>query len=232
MTASQEIVERMLTLQLIQTRMRAEIIKDVDTEVSDEEAAQKTISYVLFSTADTTNDAGESVALTDEEKAAIKAQAEQVLEAVKGGEEMDAAVKAVDENKSASTASYGTDNGSIADEVKEAADKLEDGQVADSIVEAEGGYYVVQMQTTFDEEATESQKATIVSERQDAKFNEVYEAWKEASEFTSDEKLLAKIDFIDTYEVKTTEAETDTAASTEAPNESESSSETAAESSE
>ncbi len=209
MTASQETIERMLTLTLIQSKMQKAIIADVDTEVSDEEAAQKTIQYVLFSTADSTDEEGNTVTLTDEEKTAMKEQAQQVLDAVKGGEELDAAAKAVDESKAASTSSYGTDNGTIPDEVKTAADALEDGQVADSVVETENGYYVVQMQSTFDEEATQNQKATIVSQRQSDKFEEVYNGWKEGVTFTTDEKLLEKIDFVDTFEVKTTEAATE-----------------------
>ncbi len=115
----------------------------------------------------------------------------------------------MDESKAASTSSYGTDNGTIPDEVKTAADALEDGQVADSVVETENGYYVVQMQSTFDEEATQNQKATIVSQRQSDKFEEVYNAWKRGVTFTTDEKLLEKIDFVDTFEVKTTEAATE-----------------------
>ncbi len=47
--ATQEIVERYLELQMIQHRMEPEMSKDVDTEVSDEEAAQRRIEYVLFS---------------------------------------------------------------------------------------------------------------------------------------------------------------------------------------
>ncbi len=46
--ATQEIVERYLELQMIQHRMEPEMSKDIDTEVSDEEAAQRRIEYVLF----------------------------------------------------------------------------------------------------------------------------------------------------------------------------------------
>lgn len=215
MTASQEIVEQMLTLQLVQTRMRAEMIKDVDTEVSDEEAAQKTIQYVLFSTAGTTGEDGKEVALTEEEKAALKDQAEQVLTAVKDGEAMDVAAKAVDENKTASTISYGEGDETLAAEVKEAVDKLEDGQLADSVIETENGYYVAMMQSTFDKEATENKKSTIVSERQTAKFDEIYEAWKTEAEFSKDETLLAKIDFVDVFQVKQTETEAATESGSE-----------------
>lgn len=210
MTASQETVERMLSLQLIQVKMRKEMIKDVDREVSDEEAAQKTIQYVLFSTADKTGEDGTATPLTDEEKAELKAQAEQILEAVKGGTDMDEAAKAVDETKTASTLSYGTDNGSIPDELRAAADALKDEEVADSVIEAETGYYVLRMVSTFDQEATENQKQTIITQRENDRFQEIYDGWKESAEFTTDENLLNKINFVDIFEVKTTESETGT----------------------
>lgn len=187
--------------------MRAAIIKDVDTEVSDEEAAQKTIQYAVFSTAGTTDEDGNTTEMTDEEKAQAKDQAQQVLDLVKGGQDLESALQTVDEDKTPSTASYGTDNGSIADEVKEAADKLSDGECADSLVETEDGYYVVVMESTFDEEATENQKQTIVSQRQSDKFDEVYEAWKEEAKFEQNDKVVEKMNFQDIYEMKAEETE-------------------------
>lgn len=232
MTASQETVERMLTLTLIQNKMQAAIVKDVDTEVSDEEAAQKKVQYVLFSTASTTDDDGNTVEKTDEEKAALKEKAQQVLDAVKAGTDMDEAVKTVDENMSASTTTYGTDNGSIDETVKAAVDSLSDGACADSVIETESGYYVAKMVSTFDEDATESQKETIVAQRKSDKFDEIYNPWEEAAEFTQDDELLAEITFTDTFEVKSTETETEAAsesgseaAGTEAVSETESASE-------
>ena len=46
--ATQEIVERYLELEMIRHRVEPEMSKDIDTEVSDEEAAQRRIEYVYF----------------------------------------------------------------------------------------------------------------------------------------------------------------------------------------
>ncbi len=46
---TQEIVERYLELEMIRHRVEPKMTEDVDTEVSDEEAAQRRIEYVLFS---------------------------------------------------------------------------------------------------------------------------------------------------------------------------------------
>ena len=43
-----EYVERVLTLLTIQKKMTDAVTKDVSTEVSDEEAAQKSMQYVSF----------------------------------------------------------------------------------------------------------------------------------------------------------------------------------------
>ena len=207
LTASQETVSGVLTLYTINNKMKKAIEAEADTNVSDDEAAQKTVSYVLFSTADTTDADGNTKALTDDEKKALKDNAQKVLDAVKGGKEMDAAVKEIDEEKSASTSSYGTDNGTLQDEVKTAADKLKDGETADSVIETHSGYYVVQMKSTFDKEATETQKETIINQRKSDKYEEVYTAWKEKVEFKVDDKVWGKITFTDKVTVKQTETE-------------------------
>lgn len=226
MTADQATVERMLTLTLINKKMQLAIIKDVDTEVSDEEAAQKTVQYVFFSTADTKDDEGNTVAKTDDEKAAMKQHAEEILDAVRNGKSMEDAAKAIDESLNVAKTSYGTDNGSIDATLKAAVDGLKDGECAAEVVETDNGYYAAQMVSTFDKEATENQKKTIVNQRKSDKFSEVYDAWKEAAEITTDDALIEEITFKDTFEMKSTE--TESAAETEAGTEG--SSETQAES--
>ena len=53
MSATEETVSRILTLYTIQSKMETAIEADVDTEVSDEEAAQKTIQYAYFTIPET-----------------------------------------------------------------------------------------------------------------------------------------------------------------------------------
>ncbi len=48
MSATQETVEKALTLYTLQSKVEKEMTKDVDTNVSDEEAAQKTVSYIGY----------------------------------------------------------------------------------------------------------------------------------------------------------------------------------------
>lgn len=210
MNATQKNVERLLTLYTVQSRMYNAIIADVDTNVSDEEAAQKTVKYVLFSTAGSTDEDGNSVEMSDEDKAAKKEAAQKLLDAVKGGEDMADALTELGEDRSPVTSSYGTDNGTLNDSLKEAADKLSDGEVADELIETDGGYYVLQMVTTFDEEKTNEQKDTIISQRKSDLYTTTLDGWKEDAKISTDSDLLATLGFTDTYQMKETETETST----------------------
>ena len=78
MGATQEIVEEMLTLMTVSNKMNAEIIKEVDTNVSDEEANMRAYTVVKIDTAGTTDDSGSYKEYTDDEKKEIKDKASEL----------------------------------------------------------------------------------------------------------------------------------------------------------
>ena len=211
MGADKETVSRVLTLYTIESKMTSAIQADADTNVTDEEAAQKTIEYALFSTANQTDDEGKTVELTEEEKEAVKKQAQDTIDLVKGGKTFADAIKEVDENKSTLTNSYGTDS-VLSEALTTAADQLKDGEICAEPVETENGWYVVQMVTTFDEEATEQKKEEIISDRKNDLYQEVLEGWEPES-FEINSKVWDKVTFEDKFVVKAQETE---AADTEA----------------
>ena len=59
LAATEETVTRVLTLYTIQSKMETAIEADADTEVSDDEAAQKTIQYVYFTIPETESETEE-----------------------------------------------------------------------------------------------------------------------------------------------------------------------------
>ena len=209
MTADEETVTRVLTLMAIRSKMEPLIEADADTEVSDDEAAQKTIQYTLYSTADTTDDEGNTVERTEEEIAQIKQEAQDVIDAVKGGKTLEDAAKEDNEDQTVTTYSYGEDEDVLTDVVKEAADAMtEDGQVTEEPLEGENGYYVVQMQSLFDEEATEEKKEEIIEDRKEELFEEVVEGWKE-EKVVINEDLWSSVAFDVTFTAPETEATTE-----------------------
>ena len=255
MAATEETVTRILTLYTIQSKMETAIEADVDTEVSDDEAAQKSIQYVYFTIPETESEtedatdadsegAGEATTETESETATeaaseneteaeteesaekkeVRETAQSVIDAVLGGETLEDAVKAVDENKSVTDYSYGADEDVLNENLKNVADTLSDGEIAAEPVEGENGFYVVQMVSTFDREATDQKKEEIVKDRKKELYDSVLADWEPES-FDIDEKVWGTVTFEDLLTVKTTEAaseevseatsETETASETE-----------------
>ena len=175
---------------------------DVDTVVSDEEAAQKRISYAFISTTGTeTDEEGNMVELTEEEKAEKKAELQAVLDAAKESGDLSAAAEGKD-NITVNTTTYGADSSSPAESVRAAADLLKDGEFAE-LIEAESGYYAVQMVSTFDREATDTRKEAIIQERRNTLYDEKCQELKDAHTFTTVDAVMAKLTFDQTFILKT-----------------------------
>jgi foldase protein PrsA len=209
MGASEDVIKEYLTKYTLQGKIQTAIKAGADTTVSDEDAAQKTFSYVFVSTAGTTDASGNTVALTDEEKEAKKAEAQAIIDASASGTDFDTAV--TDAELTASSASYGKDDNAGMDEaVIAAANELQEGEIS-PIVEVEGGYYVLKLTSAFDEEQTESRRQEIITERQNTFYTDTYTKWQEASTITVDNKLWKKITFEDKLSmVDTTSTQEDT----------------------
>lgn len=213
--ASKEDVSEILQLYAIQDKMYEPVTADTDAEVSDDEAAQKTVTYVRISTQETDAD-GNTVDLTDEEKDEKKEQAEQIIEAVEAtgdvaNADMDAIAKEVDENLTASSVSFGDDDTSMEENVKAAAAELKDGQLSGNVVESDTAYFVVRLDKEFDEEKTEAKKTEIVNQRKQDNYDSILEGWKDDATITTS-KAWDKLTVTDA-DVFTFKAAEDTASS-------------------
>ena len=274
MSATEETVSRILTLYTIQSKMETAIEADVDTEVSDEEAAQKTIQYAYFTIPETeseTEDATEATSAdesasetetgteavseteteteatsesetvaeteteaTSETEAASEAASEEtsedtteseteesaekketretvqgVIDAVQGGETLEDAVKAADESKSLTSYSYGADEETLNENLKNAADALSDGEIASEPVEGDNGFYVVQMVSTFDRDATDQKKEEIIKDRKKELYDNKIAEWDTES-FDINEKVWDKVTFEEIFTLKQEETESET----------------------
>ncbi len=203
MGATQEYVKEMLRLNTIQFKMQAAIEAEADTEVSDEEAAQKTISYVEVNSKSTTDEEGNTKEYTEEEKENLKKEVEAFAASAK--DDFKAAAEAagytVTENKS-----YGADEETLDKALIEGADKLKDGEIS-PVLTGEEAFFVVRMESTFDEEATESKKKEIVEQRQSDHYTEVCDGYKEDVKYEVNEKEWAKVKFDDLFTIKQEESE-------------------------
>lgn len=225
---TQEDIQDVIEVYAIQSKMYDPMIADVDTEVSDEEAQQSRISYVRVSTEGTeTDENGDTVELTDEEKAEKKEIAQRFLDALNASEdpatadfsdlrtqindELNEERKAEEAAQSDSTAdtseegtedttdstedtdevyltasetTFGADDDSLDEALKDAAETLTDGQVYGEVIEGEDAYYVVRMDSVLDREATDEEKDTIVQQRQSDAYNDLLDRWIDESDIS------------------------------------------------
>ena len=189
-SADKETVKEVLRLMTIGEKMYQAIIATVDTEVSDEEAAQKKMQYMSFSTTKTAED-GTSSEMTEDEIAAVKTKADDFLTGAKANGNLEA--YATETGAQSSALTFDAENTSLPEEVIKAADALEEGAFSE-VIETESGYYVVQLTSLLDREATDAEKENVVKERQSDKYTETLEGWTKDTEIKVFDKVVKKID--------------------------------------
>ena len=206
-------IEKYLELLTIQNKMADKMKEGVDEEVSDEEAAQKAMKYVYFSFS-STDDSGNTVDLSDEEKEALREDAQTLADRVKDGENMTEVAEEM--GLTANDLTFDEEStGPNEDLVAEVNGFTEEGECTDPI-ESDLGLYVGQLTSLLDRDATDQEKNNIVEERRQEQYNSLLEEWRDAITIEVDEKVWEKVDFNDvgvtiiTPEEETEGSETET----------------------
>lgn len=202
--AEEEYVAEMLRLGRIASKMEKAIKAKADTNVSDEEAAQRTFSYIQIDT-DSYQDAdGNTVEYTEEEKEQLADTAASVAEAATD----DFEGAAENNGYKVETYSYGADeDNSTMDKVAtDAADDLKEGEVSGLLTAEDGTYYIVRLDSEFDEEATADKKEEIITTRQTEYYNEIKEGYLEEADWTVKEDVWKAVNFDELYTIKQEES--------------------------
>ena len=184
-------VEEFLELLTIRQKMYDAITKDVDTNVTDEEAAQKSMQYVEFAFS-TTNEDGSTKTLSDEEKTKLKETAQSFAANAKTAG--DFASYASGAGYEAKTQTFDAESTTPNSEFVKAADALKEGEVT-GVVESANGYYVAKVTSLLDREATDTEKESIVNQRKSDKYTEVTDGWKKDADISVDKGAWKKVDF-------------------------------------
>ncbi len=192
-SGDEKTVERMLTLLAIQGKVKAAIEAGADTEVTDEEAAQKSMQYVWFSYK-TTDEDGKSKELTAGEKEEVRKKAEALAQGLKDGG--DITTLAAAETLDVQTATFDKESTVPDAALVEAADKLQVNESTE-VIETDAGCYVGRVTSLLDPQATENKKQTIVNERKEKLYTDTCDKWKEGIDIKVNEKVWKKIDFND-----------------------------------
>lgn len=194
-SADKESVTEVLRLLTIRSRVIKAIEDGVDQNVPDEEVAQKRIRYVSFSKTKTDEDSN-TVELTGKELEEVKQKAEAFLAGSKAAAGMEeyAEVQQITTNTDNFGADYKDEDATLAlpKEVYEAADKLQEKEYAE-VIDTDSAYYVVQLEVTRDEEATQTAKDQVISDRKTQAREDVVAKWKEETKITVNEKVWKKV---------------------------------------
>jgi foldase protein PrsA len=203
------------------------VVAQIDTEVSEDEIRCVGVSYVMLAvSSDSDEDSTETE--EDENVQSPETTMETIYRAVEDGTSLEEAAAVYDLTPVETTFFVGDtyDEGSLG----ATALSMEEGEC--QLIQIEGdGWYLIQLDTLRDEDATESMRESILSDREDALFEEVYSQWQEESpSFSVVSKVWKAVPMTTVYGVdEETEAETEIETETTVETTEESAEETVAE---
>ena len=190
-SGNEKTVNRALTLMAVQQKMRTAIQAGTDTEVSDEEAAQKSMDYVFISY-QTKDDSGNSKDVSDDEKAQLKSQAEAIASGLKEGGDLN--TLAEEQGATVQTLTFDKDTTSPDEDLIKAADALGEGESTD-VIETEKGCYVAKVTSLLDRTATDSKKSQIVQERRTKLYDDTLKKWRKKADIKVHKDVWKKVSF-------------------------------------
>jgi foldase protein PrsA len=205
--ADQDTVVEYLTLYTIQSKMKAAIKAEADTTVTDEEANMRAYTMLCFSTAGSYDSDYNYVELTDDEVAEVEAEAEAAYAALSSPADIEAVAEAY--GLTATNGTYDADDTTLADEVKTALDGLSEGEMSD-LVTTDSGYYILRLDAETDEEATETNRESIIEEKQNDYYDEILSGWQENDGWTVKDRQISKVEFRNLFTAPEEESTEDT----------------------
>lgn len=213
--ASQDVMQQIYEDNKLASKMEAKMVKDIDTNVSDEEARQTTISRIVFETTKT-DDEGNVTEMTEAEKADVKKKAEESLKKIKAGTSIEE--EAANQEYTNTSETFGAGESEEGETFEAKLAKKKDGDLLQKVQECNNGYVIAQLVSYTDEAATANKKEEILSQRESEKFSETYEEWTKDLEEKWDYKkdvdqtLWAQVKFSDVSSTSTEAAEETTGA--------------------
>ena len=199
--ATPETVEGIFKEYVIANRVYAFIIKDINPEISDDEARTVTVQHILIKTYGLSGD-GKRFEYTKRAKEEARKKAEEIREmAVSEEEPVDFELLAAEYNEDDET-TYSFGRGEMAQAFEDAAFMLDNGEISE-VVETEFGYHIIKCVSTFDVDETQQNKVKIVKERQEKVFEETYNSFVVGIKKNLNEDLYASIKLITDEDVTT-----------------------------
>lgn len=176
-----------------------QIIRDINPEISDDEARTITVQHILIKTY-TLDAMGEKVEYTDHAKETAYQTAQEVHAlAISNEHDFETLAKKYSDDE---MLTYSFGKGEMDENFEEAAFNLGNGEISE-IVESRNGYHIIRCMNTFDREETDNNKLKIVEKRRQEAFSLEYDAFVKGLTRTLNEELWKTVTFIHDEQVKT-----------------------------
>lgn len=176
------------------------IIKDINPEVSDDEARTIKVQHILIKTY-AKDGTGKKIPYTENSRRKAKEKAEEAYALAMEGTDFDELIRTYGDNE-VGTISFG--KGEVDPVLEEKAFNLSNGQISE-VIETEDGYVILKCISTFDKAETDANKLKIVEEKRKEVFGEQYNEFVDSLTRHLNKKLLDEIAFIHDKDVKTSD---------------------------
>ena len=175
------------------------IIKDINPEVSDDEARTIKVQHILIKTY-AKDGTGKKIPYTENSRRKAKEKAEEAYALAMEGTDFDELIRTYGDNE-IGTISFG--KGEVDPVLEEKAFNLSNGQISE-VIETEDGYVILKCISTFDKAETDANKLKIVEEKRKEVFGEQYNVFVDSLTRHLNQKLWNQITFIHNENVRTT----------------------------
>lgn len=168
---TEDIIVGMYEEYALANKLYSEIIKDINPEISDDEARTITVEHILIKTY-TIDGTGEKIEYTEEAKARAYEKAEEILAMAKDGEHEFKDL--VLEYSEGDTNDYSFCKGDTDPIFEEAAFELGKDEISD-IITTQYGYHIIKCLNTFNRDETDMKKIAIADEQREQVFGQQYD---------------------------------------------------------
>jgi foldase protein PrsA len=198
MGIDREVIFNLYKEYALSEKLYQDTIKDINPEISDDEARTITVEHILIKTYNLDED-GNRHEYTEYAKKEARDKAESLLERIKAGEDFENLASEFNED---SSMTYSFGKGEMDPVFENAAFNLGEGEVSD-IVETEYGYHIIKCISTFNREVTDANKLRIVDERRNKAFSEVYDGFVGTLNKNINTELWESISFVHDDNIRT-----------------------------
>lgn len=195
---TQEIIRKLYMEYAMADKVYRQIIKDINPEISDDEARTITVQHILFKTY--SKGADGRIPYSESSRQEAYRQASEVRAMAADGEHSFEELAAKYSEDTNITYSFG--KGEMDPAVEEAAFQLETNEVS-QVVESASGYHIIKCLSTFNREETDANKVKIVEQRRKEVFGQEYDEFVETLVRKLNDELWESIGLIHDSQVTT-----------------------------